>query len=288
MLSFHTGRHCLQRKEMHMEQALIIMIVLVLLGLLFYISMKFQSRPAQTQGQDQSGYENDPGSNWTDRKGQEGENEVQRILFRLPREKYIVLNDVLLPTGKGMTQIDHVIVSLYGVFVIESKNYKGKIYGTHDSEKWSQYINGEQYNFRNPIKQNLGHVMAIERVAHISGRAIIPLVVFTGSATLKVLGCNEVVYDGMLYETICRYTDIFFTPEQMTQIAKIIDDKIEENRETKTAHINEVRERIVRWDEEIKAGQCPRCDGYLVRRKGKYGDFYGCSNYPSCKYTKNI
>ncbi len=271
-----------------MEQALIIMIVLVLLGLLFYISMKFQSRPAQTQGQDQSGYENDPGSNWTDRKGQEGENEVQRILFRLPREKYIVLNDVLLPTGKGMTQIDHVIVSLYGVFVIESKNYKGKIYGTHDSEKWSQYINGEQYNFRNPIKQNLGHVMAIERVAHISGRAIIPLVVFTGSATLKVLGCNEVVYDGMLYETICRYTDIFFTPEQMTQIAKIIDDKIEENRETKTAHINEVRERIVRWDEEIKAGQCPRCDGYLVRRKGKYGDFYGCSNYPSCKYTKNI
>jgi len=33
---------------------------------------------------------------------------------------------------------------------------------------------------------------------------------------------------------------------------------------------------------------CPKCGGNLVERIGKYGKFYGCSNYPKCQYTKNI
>ena len=225
---------------------------------------------------------------WTDKKGQEGEKEVERILAHLPREEYIVLNDVLLPTGRGTTQLDHVVVSLYGIFVIESKNYKGKIYGTRSSEKWSQYIGEEEYHFRNPVKQNSGHVMAVKRVAQISDEIIIPLVVFTGSATLKVLDCDEVIYDGMLYETICRYRDRILSPEQMEHYARVIDDRLEEKAKTKSAHINQVRERIAQWDQEVSSGQCPRCDGYLVLREGKYGSFFGCSNYPRCRYTKKI
>ena len=180
------------------------------------------------------------------------------------------------------------VVSLYGIFVIESKNYKGKIYGTRSSEKWSQYIGEEEYHFRNPVKQNSGHVMAVKRVAQISDEIIIPLVVFTGSATLKVLDCDEVIYDGMLYETICRYRDRILSPEQMEHYARVIDDRLEENAKTKSAHINQVRERIAQWDQEVSSGQCPRCDGYLVLREGKYGSFFGCSNYPRCRYTKKI
>ena len=180
------------------------------------------------------------------------------------------------------------IVSLYGIFVIESKNYKGKIYGSYDAEKWSQYINGEQFNFRNPVKQNLGHVIAIERLTRINSKFIIPLVVFTGSATLKLYGCDEVIYDGMLLETIYRYRNKVFSPESMQAYARIIDDKIDDNAQTKSAHVSAVRQRVNKWNEEVNAGQCPRCDGYLVLRKGKYGDFFGCSNYPKCKYTKNI
>ena len=223
-----------------------------------------------------------------DKKGRQGEEEVKRILAGLPRTEYVVLNDVLLPAGNGTTQVDHIVVSLYGIFVIEAKNYAGKIYGTRNSEKWSQYLNGEQYNFRNPIKQNLGHVIAIEKATMVSNRNIIPLVVFTGNATLKVQGCDEVIYDGMLLETICRYKEKVFTAELMEVYARIIDDIIEENQETKSAHVNQVREKIVRRDQEVKTGQCPRCNGRLVLRKGKYGDFYGCSNYPRCTYTLSI
>ena len=58
-------------------------------------------------------------------KGQQGEKEVQRILSRLPRTEYVVLNDVLLPAENGTTQIDHIVVSLYGIFVIEPDTQSG-------------------------------------------------------------------------------------------------------------------------------------------------------------------
>lgn len=262
---------------------LLIMVAVVgFIALLVYIS-KEQNASSQPEKPSES-YK----PVWSDRKGQEGEEEVGRILARLPREEYIVLNDVLLPTGKGTTQIDHVVVSVYGIFVIESKNYQGRIYGTRSGDKWSQYVDGEEHNFRNPIKQNVGHVIAVKRVTHLSDDFIVPLVVFTGSATLKVLDCDEVIYDGMLYETIRSYRDMILSPEQMEHYARIIDERLEENAETKAAHVNAVRERIAQWDREVSAGLCPRCDGRLVLRKGKYGSFYGCSNYPKCKYTKNI
>lgn len=33
---------------------------------------------------------------------------------------------------------------------------------------------------------------------------------------------------------------------------------------------------------------CPQCGGFLVRRRGQYGEFYGCTNYPRCSYTEQI
>lgn len=39
---------------------------------------------------------------------------------------------------------------------------------------------------------------------------------------------------------------------------------------------------------EIDKEKCPRCDGFLVERTGKFGVFYGCSNYPRCNFTKKI
>ena len=263
----------------------VLFVILLLIGigaLIYYVAERDTTAPGKPTLVEY------PTSDWACQRGRQGEEEIQRILARLPQTEYVVLNDVLLPTVNGTAQIDHVVVSLYGVFVIEAKNYQGKIYGRRDSEKWSQYINGEKYNFRNPIKQNIGHVRAVEKATLISSKNIIPLVVFTGEATLKVSGCDEVIYDGMLYETICRYHTRVFTPELMNVYAKIIDEKIEENRETISAHVKGVKERTARWDQEVNAGQCPCCDGHLVLRKGKYGSFYGCSNYPKCKFTKNI
>lgn len=33
---------------------------------------------------------------------------------------------------------------------------------------------------------------------------------------------------------------------------------------------------------------CPKCGGELFKRRGRFGEFYGCSNYPGCRFTRNI
>lgn len=91
-------------------------------------------------------------------KGAAGERSVARRLATLPKEQYVILNDLLLPTSYGTTQIDHVVVSIYGIFVIETKNYKGIIYGGQDAETWTQNVWGNKYSMPNPIRQNKVHV----------------------------------------------------------------------------------------------------------------------------------
>ncbi len=70
-------------------------------------------------------------------KGKAGEKHVHIILTQLP-EEYTVLDDVILQTSSGTTQIDHIVISKYGVFAIETKNYRGEIYGDDDRQEWTQ------------------------------------------------------------------------------------------------------------------------------------------------------
>lgn len=72
-------------------------------------------------------------------KGKRGETRVSLILSRLP-EEYTILNDLVFQTENGTTQIDHVVVSKYGVFAIETKNYRGEIYGDDNRKEWTQLI----------------------------------------------------------------------------------------------------------------------------------------------------
>ena len=84
--------------------------------------------------------------------GKVGENKVARILNSLPRE-YKVVNNVIIPNQRGTSQIDHIVLSPYGIFVIETKNYSGWIFGNEQSEKWKQTFKTTQGNyFYNPLK----------------------------------------------------------------------------------------------------------------------------------------
>lgn len=221
-------------------------------------------------------------------RGQIGEDDVKRILSYLPKEEYIVLNDVLLPSNNGMTQLDHVVVSLYGIFVIETKNYSGTIYGNPNSQQWTQYSHGQKYSFHNPLFQNQVHVDAILKKTHVYSRDIIPLVVFTGSATIKAEQCSAVINIEHLFETIKKYREKVFRPDQIDYYARIIDYAIEETEENKREHIRSVQKRNIQREIKTTSGICPQCNGRLILRRSKYGLFYGCSNYPKCRFTKDI
>ena len=98
------------------------------------------------------------------RSGRRGEKVVAKELGRLKKKDYIVLNDLLLPTVNGKTsQIDHVVVSTRGIFVIETKNHAGRISGSEQGQYWQQHLSSQSRGFYNPILQNRSHLRAVRR-----------------------------------------------------------------------------------------------------------------------------
>ena len=95
-------------------------------------------------------------------QGKTGEAIVSKILEKVTGYKKIINNIMINDNGKSR-QIDHILICSKGVFVIETKNYAGQIYGKEDSDEWKQYLNGKVYNFKNPIFQNYGHKKIIEK-----------------------------------------------------------------------------------------------------------------------------
>lgn len=96
-------------------------------------------------------------------KGYIGELKVN-LRLKLLGSQFILMPNLLLDNGNGNTsQIDHVVLSEYGIFVIETKNYTGWIFGNEKSDNWLQVIFKERHYFRNPIKQNLSHIYALKK-----------------------------------------------------------------------------------------------------------------------------
>ena len=234
-------------------------------------------------------------------KGKEGENRVHNILLQLP-DDYVILDDVVLKTDRGTTQIDHVVVSRYGVFAIETKNYRGEIYGddnrkewtqmiitdvTYTRELWKTYTYVTKNHFYNPVKQSLAHSIAIKNLlSQWSALKIVPIVVFTGSAVLKDVDSSyEVIYDFDLIDTIQAYRTIYLSDSDVQKVVDILLQKdVSEYVDIKT-HVNNIYAYRAEEDNKIALGICPKCGGALVKRTGRYGSFYGCSNYPKCRFT---
>jgi len=114
----------------------------------------------------------------------------------LPKDEYHLIKDVTLQTDDGTTQIDHIIVSRYGVFVIETKNMKGWIFGSANQRTWTQKIYKYTNKFQNPLHQNYKHVKTLEALLDIPASAIHSLVVFVGDSTFKTDMPDNVTYAG--------------------------------------------------------------------------------------------
>lgn len=218
-------------------------------------------------------------------KGKRFEQCVGNEISQLPDE-YIVFNDLFFENNGYSTQIDHIIVSPYGVFVIESKGYKGWITGGENSEYWTQTIFNSKYKFYNPIRQNIGHVRFLR---HLLGTVMfIPIVVFDNSANIKTHIASIVVNICNLNYSILQYKTPVLSKEAVDTIVQTIrlTSKIANN-EVLKQHIVNVKTRQYQTNNLINQSICPRCGGNLILRQGKYGSFYGCSNYPKCKFTVN-
>lgn len=219
-------------------------------------------------------------------KGKVGEMRVASILKKFPVDRYKIINDLLLTSNSNSTQIDHIVISIYGVFVIETKFYQGWIYGGENSEYWTQNIYGNKYQLRNPIHQNQGHIRALKFILKDYGNIpFISIVAFSRQARLGVDAHTPVIYWDQIPRTINQFETRVLSESQIQSIYNILLANNTEDKDAKKQHISNVRHNELKRDIAIANGYCPQCGGTLTLRQGKYGKFYGCSNYPHCKYT---
>ncbi|EPJ0794777.1 nuclease-related domain-containing protein, partial [Vibrio vulnificus] len=127
-------------------------------------------------------------------KGVFGEFLVNKLLSQLPDSDYTLVRNVTLPTDDGTTQIDHIVVSRFGIFVVETKNMKGWIFGSKSQKQWTQKVYRHSSKFQNPLHQNYKHVKTLESLLAIDCEKLHSVVVFIGDSTFKTDMPENVTY----------------------------------------------------------------------------------------------
>lgn len=183
-------------------------------------------------------------------KGRQGEKFVNnKFLSELDPLNYTLLNDIMLQNGSdiGTTQIDHVIISNFGIFCIETKSYSGWILGRESDKYWTQSINYRKYRFYNPLRQNYGHVKTLEKLlASLSiSIPIYSFVAFPDAEKLKITGTDAVGYARDIVSKVKGYNQVVLSNEDKDRIinainqANIIDENIRREHSKK---IHEMRD----------------------------------------------
>lgn len=220
--------------------------------------------------------------------GAEGERRVNSSLSRKLSEKdYILLEDLTLPTAHGTTQVDHIVLSRFGIFVIETKNMSGWIFGGKTQARWTQVMRRHKSQFQNPLHQNYQHIKVVQDLLSIRQDQLESLVAFVGSAEPKTeMPPNIFWSSGDLLGYIASRKTVQFTDSEVRDFArKLRSSALEANKETRRAHVQHVRDKATRKKTDVT--KCPRCGARMIERSNrKTGQtFHGCFQFPKCRGT---
>lgn len=273
-------------------------------------------------------------------KGLYGEYLVWRSLQGMEQQGGKFLFNVYLPRDHGRTtEIDVLLICPQGLFVFESKNYSGWIFGSENSRYWTQSLpsgrRSVKNRFLNPVHQNKLHIRCLQELIG-KELPVHSIIVFSDRCELKKLEINmqgdvHIVKLGYLPGIVSgiRWT----APLSADQIGKLYAMLLpysQVSKDIKNAHVAQLRAELNQaeakpvnaeqgasqapaatvpdgniisvtvvpitihtGDQKDEPGMCPRCGGTLVLRTAKRGpnagqQFYGCSNYPKCRYTRKI
>lgn len=208
------------------------------------------------------------------RKGELGEYKIDIQLSQLSKD-YMYLSDLLIKNPKsstGYSQIDHIIITPYGLFVIETKNYQGTIYGGKNKKTW--LINGK-FKMMNPLMQNYGHIQALKNfIEDKYQQYFISLVSFTKRCTFKIeeelrkINSNElVIYDVELTQFINRkvavlklqYKKPIFLKNDIETIYNSLLNANITDAAIRKQHIDIIKEKKNITDKKEKENKCIVC-----------------------------
>lgn len=220
-------------------------------------------------------------------KGKRGERRVtDRLTYLSYKYEGKYINNLMLSVKDGSTQIDHIYIDRSGVYVIETKNYSGNVYGDDYSNKWTQVFNygRTKSSLYNPVKQNEGHIKALKYKLRFID--FYNVVIFVQGNIFNIR--SKHVYTLNSFEKLVKEKNDLPPVLDKDSIEKLYDKLINLSANgiiSEKEHVSN----IIHTQNMIKLNICPRCGAKLVIRTSKDGNkFYGCPNYPKCKFTKRI
>ena len=222
-------------------------------------------------------------------KGIVGEMLVKIIAkIRLDKDIYHRVHNITLPTPDGTTQIDHVFVSKYGIFVLETKNLQGWIFGGEKQAQWTQKIYKNSFKFQNPLRQNFKHLKALENALQVPATSIHSVVVFIGDSTFKTEMPPNVTKDTGFVSYIKSFRESVLSEAEVTDVLQRIESgRLALTSNTAREHVRTLKARKNPVAERL----CPKCGSKLVVRTTKSGaragqKFWGCSAFPKCRIVQ--
>jgi hypothetical protein len=297
----------LQKKEIQERQMYLGLIAIILI--IYYISAT-QYKKTEYYAQTKNAY-----LGVIFNKGKNGEYRTYKYLNGLEGHKKYLFN-LYLPKDNGeTTELDVVLLHDSGMYVFESKNYSGWIFGTETQKNWTQTLpmgrgKSQKNHFFNPIMQNKGHIKWLKSYLQNECLPVFSCIVFSDRCTLKNInltsGEHAVINRYNILSTVKRNATMQGTRLSVTQIDEIFNKLYpltQVGYNVKQEHIHTIQNKKTptkqsymtsEKEKNTKESQiCPRCGGYLKVRTASKGQnqgnkFYGCSNYPKCRYIKNI
>ena len=160
------------------------------------------------------------------KQGKDSELLVANCLRSLGTE-YTVFNNVMLKTSSGTTQVDHIVISPYGVFVIETKSHKGMLFGDCKSKNWTQCLYSkkgiQRYPFYSPYLQNAGHLKNLYKLTGLNYKYFLGLIVFTNnSVDLSHVSCSNACKVSDLVGIIYSYRTVILDNAQVVRICNLL------------------------------------------------------------------
>jgi hypothetical protein len=202
----------------------------------------------------------------------------------LDRKVYRRFHNVIVPSSTGTTQIDHLVVSPFGLFVIETKNIKGWIFGSTDQPKWTQTLYRSKHSFQNPLHQNYRHTRCLAEHLGIESAVMHSVVFFIGDCLFKTPMPPNVLRSGL-----CRYLrqhrEVMLSETEVHRIADALQFLKADRNLNHATHMKSLQDR------HGSSTTCPKCGSSLVEKTARKGanagaTFKGCSAFPRCRYSK--
>ncbi len=180
-------------------------------------------------------------------RGDIAETRVRRLLANgLEKSRHTILDDVVIPSGGGTIRIDHVVVSKFGLFVIESQYAPGWVSGGEFQEQWKRSQFNRSRRFENPAHRVAMQAHALERLLQVPATKIIPIVAMVGTQGFKTPMPDHVVQAEKLIPLLRKKTHQRLDEDQARRLLKAIEEvRIDPGRGGQVSHWTMIRAGLI-------------------------------------------